>query len=126
MLEGLICQRCGAPLNPETLICEYCGTAHKRDELSPEKLTVVVTPVMRPVTTLRAKSYIPEDMARYSPEYASKMAVDDVVQKLARGLAEFIEFEARNDYWEGRPFVTGTLRVVEPVERLKGDFKFND
>lgn len=118
-MHKLICECCGAPLNPVTLICEYCGTPHKRDKSAPEQVMRIET-FQQPVVTLGANYVINDIIAQYDPQVASKIAIEAISRRIAESITPYISFRS---YMDGGlrgngAIVKGTIKVVKPISNF--------
>lgn len=121
-MKKLICECCGAPLNPVTLICEYCGTPHKRDKSAPEQVLRIET-FQQPVVTLGANCVIDDIIAQYDPQTASKLAMENISRRIAESITPYISFKS---YMDGGSYgnvavVKGTIKVVKPISNFARD-----
>lgn len=115
-MDKLICQCCGAPLDPKTLICSYCGTAHKRtDDYSMP--SVRIETFHQPVDTLRSVVVLEPELYSGNLQRASEYAMKFISSKLAGDLTPFISYRSRESFGPNGPCmrIEGTLKVVRPI-----------
>jgi hypothetical protein len=118
-MDKLICQCCGAPLDPKTLICSYCGTAHKRNNDYLDRPIMIET-FRQPVETFTTSVMFDNELLMMNPEMASCVAMREVTNKLAESLMHMVCFESRRDFRYGLTTeVRGTIKVVRPVCNFK-------
>lgn len=118
-LRALICQKCGASLNPRTLRCEYCGTYHERIG---DGIGVMLTQIERPeVRVLRCKLAVDNYLAmsgQVSDEQIGAYIRNGLIGRISEKLPEFMEIYSENDIINNRQMITGQIRVLEPKYRF--------
>lgn len=116
-MEKLICESCGAPLNPNSLKCEYCGTHYKRDYR--EGVTHYIQTCPAKVEVLASQISIPDMAIRHlDAEQAAEYATKELARGLAEALMPYMKIETHYEPIQMRQVIRGTVRVVEP------DFRF--
>ena len=118
-LRALVCQKCGASLNPRTLRCEYCGTYHERVG---SDVGIMRVQIERPgVRVIRPKLDIDSCLIasgmlndREIGEYIRR----SLVWKLAETLPDVMETYSEYDPVYMKHNVMGQIRVLEPEYRF--------
>lgn len=110
----LQCTNCGGHINPNTYVCEYCGTRYEK----PTDRTMMLPPVMiehPKVKTFAAKVNVDPHMVECLGEKdAADYCVRQITSSLADQLAPFITIEVDYDHMECCRIVKGKVRIVEP------------
>lgn len=115
-LNKLECSSCGAPINPDTGICEYCGSRYliKKD---PGFIPIMIEAPR--IQRLRGSVCIPnEAICVMSEEKAAEYAINSLSYKLSEKLAEFMKIRTSNDYYNNALIVEGEIRLVPPDIRF--------
>lgn len=118
-MDRLTCQCCGAPLDPKTLICSYCGTAHKRtDDYSMP--SVRIETFHQPVDTLRSVVVLEPELYSGNLQKASEYAMRVISNKLADNLTPFISYRSSESFGPNGPCmrIEGTLKAVRPINNF--------
>lgn len=114
MIE-LKCENCGAPIDPITHRCGYCGTQYHVNE----ERVIIMEHHTSPVLTFQAKMVIPaygEDY--YNDRTLGEIAMKPLISELSKSLAEGIEVYTWHDVLRMERHILGRVRVLKP------DFKF--
>ena len=115
MIEKLTCTSCGAPINPKTGVCPYCGSRYRIDYDLPRPIMVENPRVKK----LGARiSYPLEAVESLTLDELSKLAIDQLAHKMADALAGYMDTKTYQDYNTRSLVVDARLRVVPP------DFRF--
>ncbi|MBR4590433.1 MAG: hypothetical protein IKO36_07240 [Bacteroidaceae bacterium] len=118
-LRALICQKCGASLNPRTLRCEYCGTYHERVG---SDVGIMRVQIERPgVRVIRSKLEVDNYLimsGRLSDEEVGAYIRKGLVGKLAESLPDVMETHSEYDPVYMKHSVVGQIRVLEPEYRF--------
>lgn len=106
------CDCCGAPINPATMKCEYCGTQYQHRGGN----VVRIETFRNPVHTLAVENKISMfDVKALGVEGATKAVMADMARQMAEALPAFMRIESAFDpatmYYRTR----GTIKIVEPV-----------
>ncbi len=118
-LKPYKCPNCGATVNTERMICEYCGTKFKA-ERDPFDLGTVKLITVRPgVKTLRCgmmmsmcqMDHIPEEEAYY-------LIRKQLAEKMTEAIMKEIEIQHDLDIVGLNHKFYTTLRVVDPTFRF--------
>lgn len=116
-MKKLQCTNCGGTINPETYVCEYCGTRYKND--TPLMYPVVVERMHPGTHTLQCVHKIDREMIeRLGLETASKICVEQMTQELADSISPFLTVESEFDPYFGVQKVRGKIRVLDPSFRF--------
>lgn len=107
-----VCSCCGGKVNRISLTCEYCGTQYKE-----QNDTILKIETFRnPVRTFTATAAIDYGYAVHiGAEKTSELAMKQLVHELSKCIAPMIEIESRNDPRFGFREVSGTIKIVQPV-----------
>jgi len=115
---ALTCKKCGGALNPDTMRCPYCGTYHRWEDNSTERVLLEVEkPGIRVYqagieVAREAKMYMPiDDFARH----VKHKLVQGLIEK---GIDENIEMYSEYDIVNMTDRYYGRLRVLEPSYRF--------
>ena len=117
-LKPLICPQCGATINRETYVCEYCGTKFKKDY---EMMSPFAVEILQPGTrVLRSQAIMTEEVVRVlGSKEASEFIIKQMAREMAEQIAPFMDVEIRRS--DTNPFdtkVNARLRVLEPTYRF--------
>ena len=111
-LRALICQKCGASLNPRTLRCEYFGS----------DVGIMRVQIERPgVRVIRSKLEVDNYLimsGRLSDEEVGAYIRKGLVGKLAESLPDVMETHSEYDPVYMKHSVVGQIRVLEPEYRF--------
>lgn len=114
-IKPMICTQCGAPINRERMICEYCGTRYEKKNNDMLRIeTYTVTPVM-----LDGYVAYPKEFAlAVDPGELSKMVCGQLATKIADELAKYIDYAVQEDPISDHVTVRGRVRVLPPGYRF--------
>ena len=114
-LRALICQKCGASLNPQTLRCEYCGTYHERVG---NDVGIMRVQIERPgVRVIRSKLEIDNCLimsGRLNDREIGEYIRRSFVGKLSESLPDVMEIFSEYDPVYMKHNFMGQIRVFEP------------
>lgn len=114
-LRALVCQKCGASLNPRTLRCEYCGTYHERVG---NDIGIMRVQIERPgVRVIRSKLEVDGYLiasGRFDDREVGEYIRRGLVGKLAESLPDIMETYSEYDPVYMKHNVMGQIRVLEP------------
>lgn len=111
-LKPFVCQQCGAPINRQTMTCEYCGTQYRRER---DEVMVHYT-VQRPgVHVLKVQTAVPDDLAAHNPEAATEYAMRKLRDHLAESLLAYMKLDVEKDTFRYAQIIRGEIRVVDPM-----------
>lgn len=114
-MKKLQCTNCGGHINPDTYVCEYCGTRY-------EKRAPMLPPVMiehPKVHTFGAEVLVDQEMVScLGEEETADYCVHQMTHSLAEQLAPFISLETDFDPMTCCKIVRGRVRIVEPSFRF--------
>lgn len=117
-MNKLQCTNCGGHINPDTYVCEYCGTRYEK----PADRTMMLPPVIvenPKVQTFGAKVLVDQEMVRcLGEEKTAEYCVQQITSSLAEQLAPFISLETDFDPMRCCKIVRGRVRIVEPSFRF--------
>lgn len=81
--KPLICQSCGAPINRQTLKCDYCGTEYERENNG----VMINYVVERPgIHKINAKVSLNDEIILHTPEAAQEFVLRKMRDEIAEGL----------------------------------------
>ena len=108
-MKAMICERCGATINPKTMRCEYCGTYYKED-------TPTVFCVERQgVDVLSTRFAIDDELiSLYDEKILVQYVGNEITKRLVEAISKNVEFYVQEDPLRQRHFVEGRIRVVPP------------
>lgn len=110
-MKRYTCDCCGGTINLVTGKCEYCGTQY---EIRNNQVFRIET-FQNPVHTIVAAATLEQhDIYALGLENASKIAVEQITQRLAEGLAPFIKVYHNFDIETFHHKFVGELKVVIP------------
>lgn len=114
-MKPLICTQCGAPINRERMICEYCGTRYEKNNDNVLRIeTYRVPPAM-----LEGYVVYPRELAlAVDPGDLSKMVCGQLATKIADELAKYIDYAVQEDPVSQNVTVRGRVRVLPPGYRF--------
>lgn len=116
-MEKLVCTSCGAPINPKTGVCPYCGSRYRIDYDLPRPVPIMVENPH--VIRLGARANYPlEAFDSLTPDELSKLAIDQLAHNMADALAGYMDIKTYRNYETRSLVVDANLRVVPP------DFRF--
>ena len=115
----LNCPNCGAPINRETMRCEYCGTQFKRDD-SGLKMPQYLIRVEHPkVQVYEAYVKLPYEYCDFGDEkFLNGFVNRELANKLAEAILDETEIKMQEDPMHREFMITGRLRVVRKGERI--------
>ena len=116
-MEKLVCTSCGAPIDPKTGMCPYCGSRYRIELNRPEP---IILQVENPrIQRIGARCRIPaQAAAELTPEQMREIAMDELTHSIAKCLECYMEFETRNDFRTDSIDVDGSVRIVPPGFRF--------
>lgn len=110
-IKPMICTQCGAPINRERMICEYCGTRYEKK--NNDMLRIETYPVL-PAILNGSVSYPKEVALTVDPGELSKMVCGQLAMKIADELAKYIDYAVQEDPISDHVIVRGRVRVLPP------------
>lgn len=118
MIEKLTCTSCGAPIDPKTGTCPYCGSRYKIDYDLPRPVAIMVEHPR--VQKIGARCSIPVDAAAsvLTPNELREIAMGNLTHSIAESLAGYMDFKTHRNYATDSLDIDAALRVVPP------DFRF--
>lgn len=116
-MKKLVCTSCGAPIDPKTGICPYCGSRYQIDYNVPIPVPIMVEHPR--VQRLGARAEYPlEWLDDLTPEELSKIAIGRLAHEMAEALVGYMDIKTYRNYNTQSLTVDAELRVVPP------DFRF--
>lgn len=113
-MKKLICECCGAPINPKTYKCEYCGTQYKREA---DKVIRIET-FTNPVDTYTHGIELNYDFVEcIGHDRASELAIHKLTNALAKQIAPYMKIEVEEDELHRQYRLRSQVKVVRPEER---------
>ena len=111
-MKAMICTVCGAAINPEKMMCEYCGTYYEKDK---DDNVVKIETYQNPIKVYKSEVNIPQEYVYYcDSKEISKLAIEQLSHNLADAIAENMEVDVRyNPIYECQR-VTAKIRIIEP------------
>lgn len=110
-MEQLKCSNCGAPINRETMHCDYCGATFKRDD------NFIVCQIERPkILPVTTAMNFDKDFALM--DGYEKFVVDHVAYQLAEKVAQFMEVTIQEDPMTDQITAYGRVRLIPPGVRF--------
>lgn len=118
MLEELRCTHCDAPLNPNTLKCEYCGSQYERKQDGGNTHYIQTCPAQ--IQTLKAQVQVSNEIVHImgSADQISRHTLNEMSRVLADEVLKYAKIEHTYEPHTMTQIIRGTVRVVEP------DFRF--
>ena len=117
-MQKLVCECCGGAINPNSLVCEYCGTRYKEDRSFNGEIRYIQT-CPTSIVPLGYRMEVTEDvMSHIPPDKLAEYSMREMTRKLAEALVPYVKIETERDIYTQRQIIRGTVRVVEP------DFRF--
>lgn len=116
-MRKLICECCGAPINPRTYKCEYCGTAYEREV---NGNVVRIETFQNPVREYKAGVEVPAEAVSVMNEHgAANYAIEQLSRNLAEAIAECMQLHTHYDPRSMNHIVTARIKIIEPAERFR-------
>lgn len=113
-MKELKCPNCGAPINEETMRCEYCGARFERnDNFIINQPVLIEHPQVVPLKTVMR---IDNDFATL-PRY-EKYITDSIASSLAEKVAQYMEVTFQDDPANNQVIAQGRVRLVPPSVRF--------
>ncbi len=112
-MKAMVCKQCGAPINPRTMMCEYCGTKY-RDEP-----TFSVLHIERPgAITLGAAILVPDEEMWLLKDDIGHIVRNEMTRKLAEAIEPNVEYMISEDPMQRAHIVKGRIRILPPGYRF--------
>lgn len=110
-MKPMICECCGGQIDPNTMMCRYCGTAYERDKYDRiVKIETFQNPVKIYKSRMDMDDYIVSGMGI---DNATQMAVKQLSRNLADAIAENMEMEYCYDPKDMKHKINARIRIVE-------------
>ncbi len=110
----MTCTHCGAPINPKTNRCEYCGTSYESDIVTKLQIETYT----RPCEVLQSCIVVPDELIIAGGDDAKKYIIDKLSRNLADALVPYMRVETEFMPEFNRYQVRSNVRVLYP------DYKF--
>lgn len=111
-LKALICERCGAAINPVTMQCEYCGTYYKYIN---DVQTIYVAKETPGVNVYRKRVAFPDYLRRTMDRNELDAYVTrDIRNSFADAIMRDIEYYTEFDIGKLEHVVDARIRVLSP------------
>lgn len=111
-MERYTCTQCGAPINPATLKCEYCGSSYK--DPGNDRLPLIYIDSPR-IHVLQSRRAIPNEVLYNTDiEAMSRYIMDDLLAQLAKHLVPFTEIKVVDDPLLNAKTLRARLRICDP------------
>lgn len=111
-MKKLQCTSCGAPINPKTGICEYCGSVYLIEKNFP--MPSIINVEHPKVERVAARISINNELAHRDPDGISQYAIQNISHNIADGLAEFLKISTTQDLVSDSTIIQGELRILPP------------
>lgn len=118
-IKPMICMQCGAPINRERMICEYCGTRYERTEDLARPLRIIYSPEVRP-QILQSQVAIDNQEINYisDADEIARLVHSRITTQLAEALEPYVEYTVQEDPAYRRQVIRGRVRVMPPDYRF--------
>lgn len=113
-MKPYICPQCGGQVNRAKMICEYCGT-----QFLEEHNEIRVVAYNPRVHTLGANAMIYKEFAALNPKEAAEMAIKQMAQSFADGIAQFMDVRTIEEPETGCIRFGAKLRVLDSGYRFE-------
>lgn len=109
-MKSYKCENCGASVNPNTGVCEYCGSRYR---IHDDNLIRIET-YQNPIKTYMAEMLVPDEYVIIDADGISEYAVDSLAHKLADAFKENMDVKLEHDPRMNVQRMTARVRIVEP------------
>lgn len=115
-MEQCKCPNCGAAINVARMICEYCGTTFKRNDVILSDLGLPKIVIQRPgIKVLGVNIAISGDQMLYmEQEDIEAMICSEMSHKIAQELVKHLDIKSRYDMSTRMNVFSAKLRVLDP------------
>lgn len=114
-IKPMICTQCGAPINRERMICEYCGTKY---EVRDDHILRIET-YQEPIVTLESVCSIDKRVVdSVGPDKAAAVICGKMAVEMADKLNAFIDLKVQEDPYLNTIIAHGRVRVLPPGYRF--------
>ena len=107
-MKPLICQCCGGRIDRKTMRCPYCDTQYN-GKLEPA--TKIIYGERRDYDILHASVCLKEALFRENQAMAQKIAMEKLMQAMAKGLEPYVEVKEHCDPTSFSRIITGAIRL---------------
>lgn len=106
-MKELKCPNCGAPINRETMRCDYCGAMFKRD------MNSIVYQIEHP-KIIPLKTVMRVDGRFATMDGYGRYVADSMAHSLAEQLVKYMDVITQDDPMRDEVIVSARVRVVPP------------
>lgn len=116
-MEKLVCTSCGAPIDPKTGTCPYCGSRYRIELNRPEP---IILQVENPrVQRIAARCNIPMEMSDVlTAEEMREIAMNELTRNIAECIQGYADYKTSTDFRSRSIGIEASVRIVPP------NFKF--
>ena len=114
-MKALICTQCGAPINRERMICEYCGTKYEQKH---EKIVKIEAFQTRPVVIEGVVSHDKYLADAIDSADMSRMICSQIASRISDELTKYIDYRIQEDPYTRNIITKGRVRVLPPDYRF--------
>lgn len=119
--DKLVCECCGGRVNPATLVCEYCGTAYRRNNVGIYRIETFQAPIDRFVCEVTMDD---REMYMLGPEKTSEIAIHRIADKMAEGLIPMIKYHTEFDPLTHTYKYRGEIRAIRPINKELTNYEY--
>lgn len=114
-IKPMICTQCGAPINRERMMCEYCGTKY---EVRDDHILRIET-YQEPIVTLESVCSIDKRVVdSIGPDKAAAVICGKMAVEMADKLNALIDLKVQEDPYLNTIIAHGRVRVLPPGYRF--------
>ncbi len=112
-MEKLVCTSCGAPIDPKTGTCPYCGSRYRIELNRPEPIFIQVENPR--IQRIAARCNIPMETADVlTAEEMRDIAMRNLTNSIAECIAGYADFKTDNDFGSRSIGIEASVRIVPP------------
>ena len=112
-MEKLVCTSCGAPIDPKTGTCPYCGSRYRIELNRPEPIFIQVENPR--IQRIAARCNIPIETADVlTAEEMRDIAMRNLTNSIAECIAGYADFKTDNDFGSRSIGIEASVRIVPP------------
>ena len=118
-IKPMICTQCGAPINRERMICEYCGTRYEQTEDLTRPLRITYSPEVR-MQILQSQVAMDNQVINVvsDADEIARIVHSRITAQLAEALAPYVEYTVQEDPAYRMQVIRGRVRVLPPGYRF--------
>lgn len=115
-MKALICTQCGAPINRERMICEYCGTRYEQTEDLARPLRITYSPDVR-AQILQSQVAMDNQVINFvsDADEIARIVHSRITAQLAEALEPYVEYTVQEDLAHRRQVICGIVRVLHRI-----------